>query len=59
VGASTSRNPKGLNCLYRDNFTFGFTGDDAWEEIGQLLDYEASGDKKKNYSRLSSFKRER
>jgi hypothetical protein len=22
VGASTSRNPKGLHCLYRDNFTF-------------------------------------
>jgi hypothetical protein len=24
VGASTSRNPKGLHGLYRDNFTFTF-----------------------------------
>jgi hypothetical protein len=24
VGASTSRNPKGLHCLYRDNFTFTY-----------------------------------
>jgi hypothetical protein len=25
VGASTSRNPKGLHGLYKDNFTFTFT----------------------------------
>jgi hypothetical protein len=28
VGASTSRNPKGLHGLYRDNFTFTF----IWED---------------------------
>jgi hypothetical protein len=39
VGASTSRNIKGLHGLYRDNFTVTFRGQDlktGWGEIFQV-----------------------
>jgi hypothetical protein len=37
VGASTSRNPKGLHALYGDNFTFTFQLDELLTAVFYLM----------------------
>jgi hypothetical protein len=41
VGASTSRNPKGLQGLYRNNFTFTFICDDTYRNIPDFQKYDS------------------
>jgi hypothetical protein len=45
VGASTSRNPKGLQGLYRENFTY------LWEMVLDIS-FNASLNNKKNWKRI-------
>jgi hypothetical protein len=42
VGPSTSRNPKGLHCLYRDNFTFYLTVFiiSMWKQIFPIFNFQ-------------------